>query len=213
MKLFASILFALMTTFVSPAFSADLPPDVLIKNTAEEVLAIVKKDKDIQGGNQQKIFDLAEQKVLPHFDFARMTRLAVGRYWRQATPEQQKALVNEFKDMLVRTYSTALSQYKNQTIEYKPFSMQPGETDVVVKTQVIQPGGQPIPIDYSMSKTADGWKVYDIAVDGVSLVINYRPTFATEIRNNGIDGLIKTLADKNKSIKGGAVAGATKKAG
>jgi phospholipid transport system substrate-binding protein len=212
MKQFISLL-ALMAAFAAPVYGTDLPPDVLIKNTAEEVLAIIKKDKDIQNGNQQKIFDLAEQKVLPHFDFARMTQLAVGKYWRQATPEQQQALVNEFKTLLVRTYSTALTQYRNQTIEYKPFKMQPGETDVVVKTQVLQPGGQPVPIDYSMSKTAAGWKVYDISVDGISLVVNYRPTFGSEIRNNGIEGLIKMLSTKNNAVRGGSLAGNGKKAG
>jgi phospholipid transport system substrate-binding protein len=160
-------------------------------------MAIIKADKDIQGGNQKKIYALVDAKVLPHFDFTRMTRLAVGRYWRDATPEQQQKLVKEFRDLLVRTYSISLSNYKNQTIDYKPLRMNPGDTDVTVKTTVLQPGGQPIPIDYQMIKTPNGWKVYDITVEGVSLVVNYRSSFAQEIQQGGMDKLIQTLADKN----------------
>lgn len=188
--------------FGGAALAAETLPDVLVKSTAQDVLAIVKQDKDIQAGNQKKTYDLVEVKVLPHFDFTRMTMLAVGKHWSRATPAQQKALANEFRTLLVRTYSSSLSAYKNQTIEYKPLKMQPDETDVTVKTQVNQPGGQPIPIDYSMEKTPAGWKVYDIAVDGVSLVINYRSSFSSEIREKGIDGLIKTLADRNRTESG-----------
>lgn len=184
------------------ALAAEIPPDVLVKNTAQDVLAIVKQDKDIQSGNQKKIYDLVDAKVLPHFDFTRMTMLAVGKHWPRATPAQQKALAHEFRTLLVRTYSSSLSAYKNQTIEYKPLKMQPDDTDVTVKTQVNQPGGQPIPIDYSMEKTPAGWKAYDIAVDGVSLVTNYRSSFSSEIREKGIDGLIKTLADRNRTESG-----------
>jgi phospholipid transport system substrate-binding protein len=179
--------------------ASEMPPDVLVKETAQEVLAIVKKDKDIQAGSQKKINDLVEAKVLPHFDFKLMTQYAVGKHWRQATPAQQDALTNEFRTLLVRTYSTSLSAYKNQTIEYKPLKMQAGDTDVTVKTQVVQPGGQPIPIDYSLQKEANGWKVYDVVVDNVSLVTNYRGSFGTEIRQTGIDGLIKTLTEKNQA--------------
>lgn len=179
--------------------AAETAPDVLAKNTTQEVLALIKQDKDIQSGSQKKLLDLVEAKVLPHFDFTHMTRLAVGKNWRTASPEQQKALVNEFRTLLVRTYSNSLAAYKNQVIEFKPFKMQPGETDVTVKTQVNQPGGQPIPIDYSMEKLPEGWKVYDVTVDGVSLVVNYRGSFATEVRQGGIDGLIKTLVAKNQS--------------
>ncbi len=178
--------------------AAEMAPDALVRETAQDVLAIVKKDKDIQAGSQKKIMDLVEAKVLPHFDFKLMTRYAVGKYWRQATPAQQETLTNEFRALLVRTYSTSLSAYKNQTIEYKPLRMQPGDTDVTVKTQVNQPGGQPIPIDYSLQKEAGGWKVYDVVVDNVSLVTNYRGSFGTEIRQSGIDGLIKILAEKNQ---------------
>ncbi len=182
------------------AFADDTPPDALVKANASEVLAIIKKDKDIQAGNKDKIRELVEAKVLPHFDFARMTRLAVGRFWRQATPVQQQALVDEFRSLLVRTYSASLTAYKDQKIEYKPLKMAPGDTDVVVKTVVLQSGGQPIPIDYGMEKTPGGWKVYDITVDGVSLVVNYRSSFAHEIQQGGIEQLIHTLHQKNATI-------------
>lgn len=180
------------------AVAAEIAPDVLVKETAQDVLAIVKKDKDIQAGNKKKIYELVDAKVLPHFDFRRMTMLAVGKDWRQATPAQQEALVHEFRTLLVRTYSTSLSAYKNQTIEYKPMRMESGETDVTVKTVINQPGGQaPIPIDYRLQKNADGWKVYDVIVDNISLVTNYRGSFSSEIRKSGIDSLIKTLGEKN----------------
>lgn len=185
------------------AVAAEIAPDVLVKNTAQDVLAIIKQDKDIQSGNTQKVLELVDAKVLPHFDFSRMAQLAVGRYWPKATPAQRQALVSEFRTLLVRTYSNSLSAYKNQTIDYKPLKLQSGATDVTVKTVVSQPGGQPIPIDYSLEKTGNAWKVYDVAVDGVSLVTNYRGSFGAEIKNNGIDGLIKTLSDKNRQEANG----------
>lgn len=180
-----------------PALAAEMAPDALVKSTAQDVLAIVKQDKDIQAGNTKKVLDLVEAKVLPHFDFNRMTILAVGRHWQKASAAQQKALTNEFRTMLVRTYSNSLSSYRDQTIDYKPLKLQASDTDVTVKTVVHQPGGQPIPIDYSLEKTANGWKVYDVAVDNVSLVTNYRSSFSSEIQSKGIDSLIKTLSDKN----------------
>jgi phospholipid transport system substrate-binding protein len=151
----------------------------------------------LQAGNQQKIEKLAEEKVLPYFNFVRMTQLAVGRNWRDASDNQKKSLIDEFRTLLVRTYSTSLSQYRNQTIDVKPMRISAADTDVVVKTQVNQPGGQPIPIDYSLEKTKDGWKVFDVLIDGVSLVTNYRSSFNTEIQKSGIDGLIKSLIDRN----------------
>lgn len=192
-------LMVLVALFAGLAQASDIAPDVLVKDTAQDVLAIVKKDKDIQAGSQKKLLDLVEAKVLPHFDFKRMTQLAVGQFWRTASPAQQEALTNEFRTMLVRTYSNSLSAYKNQTVEYKPLAMKAGDTDVTVKTQVIQPGGQPVPINYALEKQAGGWKVYDVEVDGVSLVTNYRGSFKSEIGKNGIDGLIKTLVDKNQT--------------
>jgi len=189
----------LVGLFAGLAQAGDIPPDVLVKDTSQDVLAIVKKDKDIQAGSQKKLLDLVEAKVLPHFDFKRMTQLAVGKHWRTATPAQQESLTNEFRTMLVRTYSNSLSAYKNQTIEYKAFTMKAGDTDVTVRTQVIQPGGQPVPINYALEKQPNGWKVYDVEVDGVSLVTNYRGSFGTEIGKTGVDGLIKTLVDKNQT--------------
>lgn len=191
--------FLAAATVAFGAQAADVAPDELIKSVSEEVLSIVRKDKDIQSGNTKKAIALVEAKVLPNFDFTRMTQLAVGREWKNASPTQQKTLTDEFRSLLVRTYSKALTEYKNQTIEYKPFSMKSGDTDVKVRTQINQAGGKPIPLDYSLSKQDSGWKVYDIEVSGISLVTNYRETFNSEIRSNGIDGLIKTLQTKNAS--------------
>jgi len=198
---------ALLAAFMLAGFSvmaAEIPPDVLVKNTAQDVLAIIKQDQDIQSGNTKKVLQLVDAKVLPHFDFSHMAMLAVGRHWPKATPAQRQALINEFRTLLVRTYSNSLSSYKNQTIDYKPLKLQPGDTDVTVKTVVNQPGGQPIPIDYSLEKTDKGWKVYDVAVDNVSLVTNYRGSFGSEIQSKGIDGLIKTLSDKNRQEANGS---------
>lgn len=175
-------------------------PDVLVKSVTNDVLAIVRQDKEIQSGNTQRAIGLVEQKVLPHFDFAHMTRLAVGRDWRQATSAQQKQLTDEFRTLLVRTYSNALTSYKNQSIIFKPLRLQAGESDVLVRSEVRQPGAQPVSIDYSLEKQTAGWKVYDVIVGGVSLVTNYRETFAAEVRNGGLDGLIKSLQSKNQNL-------------
>jgi phospholipid transport system substrate-binding protein len=195
-------LFAMMIGVVlSLSAQADeaVTPDVLVKTVTNEVLDIVRKDRDIQSGNSKKAIELVQEKVLPHFDFARMTALAVARDWRQATPAQQKTLTDEFRTLLVRTYSKALTEYKNQKIDFRPFKMNPSDTDVKVRTQVIQSGAKPIGIDYYLEKLDQGWKVYDIEVAGVSLVTTYRGEFATEVRNGGIDGLIKALQAKNHS--------------
>ena len=185
----------------TPAWAIETSPDTLVDNTAQEVLAIVRQDKDIRGGNKAKILDLVEAKVLPHFNFNRMTRLAMGKNWSKAAPEQQQELVKEFRTLLVRTYSNALSNYSDATIKVEPLKSKGGETDTTVKTRVIQEQGQePVPIDYSMEKTSDGWKVYDVTVAGVSLVTNYRSTFNTQVREGGVEKLIKTLADKNRSL-------------
>ena len=202
----------LLAFMQSTAHAADVAPDVLVKTTTQEVIAILKKDKDIQSGNLQKVYALVDAKVLPNFDFNHMTMLSVGKYWQRATPAQRQALVQEFRTLLVRTYASSLTEFTNQTIAVKPFSMAAGAPDVTVQTQVNQPGGQPIPIDYSMEKTAFGWKVYDVAIDGVSLVTNYRGSFATEIRQSGIDGLIRTLANRNKQSSAVPATAATLKA-
>ena len=180
---------------------ADIPdPDVLIKNTVHDVLDVVRKDKDLRAGNQKKLLELVDEKVLPNFDFERMTKLAVGRSWRAATPEQKKALMNEFRILLVRTYTKAFTSYRDQIVEIKPLKLDSATTDVTVKTAIVKPGSQQsVQVDYDMEKRPDGWKVYDLTVEGVSLVTSYRGTFADQIQQVGIDGLIKTLADKNKA--------------
>ncbi|HSM97498.1 MAG TPA: ABC transporter substrate-binding protein [Gallionella sp.] len=182
-----------------------IAPDVLIKNTVAEVTAIIKQDKDIQSGDQRKINALVDAKVLPHFDFQRMTQLAVGKYWRTASPEQKQALVTEFRNMLVRTYTKVFTVYRDQSIEVKPFRMAAGDTEVTVKTVISKPGSQLTLVDYEMKKAGDGWKVFDISIEGVSMVMSYRGTFASQIEESGIDGLIKTLSDKNTSSADGDV--------
>lgn len=198
---------ALWTRFVwvlalvgfSTMAAAEVAPDVLVKKTAEEVLEIVRNDKDIQNGDQKKIFDLAETKILPNFDFERVCRLVLGRNWANATDEQKAQFQKEFRSLLLRTYSSALSKYRNQTIEYLPFRLQPEATRATVKTRILQPGGQPIGLDYALEKGPSGWKVFDIVVEDVSLVTNYRSQFSNEIRQvGGMDGLIQRLAEKNR---------------
>jgi phospholipid transport system substrate-binding protein len=182
------------------AMAQEVAPDVLVKTVTNEVIDIVRKDKEIQSGNTKKAIELVEVKVLPNFNFTRMTQLAMARDWRQASPAQQKTLTDEFHTLLVRTYAKALTEYKNQTVEYKPFTLKAGETDVRVRTEIKQAGaGKNIELDYWLEKSATGWKVYDIEVGGISIVTNYRDSFASEVRNNGIDGLIKSLQAKNKS--------------
>lgn len=188
------------------ALADDMAPDVLVRTVSSDVLEIVRQDKDIQSGNIHKAVELAEAKVLPHFDFVHMTRLALGKEWRKASPDQQTVLVQEFRTLLVRTYSKAFVEYRNQAIDYKPFKMKPTETDVLVRTAVKQPGGKPVQIDYNLDKTDQGWKVYDISVAGVSLVTNYRSTFAEEVSAGGIDGLISSLRQKNKNADATAAA-------
>ena len=173
-------------------------PDALVKRVADEVLAVIKADKDVQSGNLTKVVELAEQKVLPHFDFERMTRLAVGRNWSQANDAQKQALIKEFRTLLVRTYSSSLSAYRNQTIDVKPSRVTAQDKDTIVKTAIIQQGGPPISIDYSMEKMDSGWKVYDVVIEGASLVTTYRGTFNDQVQRGGIDGLIKTLQERNR---------------
>lgn len=201
MRLFA-LLLACASFFLSPGVQAQQAPDALVKSVTDEVLDIIRKDKDIKAGSTKRAIELVEQKVLPHFNFTRMTALAMGKDWRQASAAQQKELTEAFKELLVRTYSNALIAYKNETVDYRPFKMQSGDTDVTVRTQIHQAGArQPITLDYSLEKNGNAWKVYDVVVAGVSLVTNYRSSFATEVRNGGIDGLIKTLQAKNRSLE------------
>lgn len=186
-------------------------PDVLIRATVQDVVAIVKQDKDIQAGNQKKILELVDAKVLPHFDFTRMTQLAVGKHWRTATAEQKKTMSAEFRNMLVRTYTRAFVEYRNQTVEVLPFKMAADADEATVKTMINKPGAQPIPVDYEMKKGANGWKAFDIVISGVSMVMSYRGTFDTEVQKNGIDGLIRMLSDKNINAANVALNKAEKK--
>jgi phospholipid transport system substrate-binding protein len=188
-----------LTFFAAPALAQEMP-DAMVKRVAEDMLATIRSDPAIQAGNEARIREVLESKLLPYFDFMRMTALAMGKNWRAATPEQQKRLADEFRGLLVRTYSGALSQYRNEKIDYKPLRMNPGDTDVTVRTVVVRATGAPIQIDYSMEKKADAWKCYDVIVGGVSLVTNYRDEFNEQIKNGGVDGLIKTLADRNKGV-------------
>ena len=187
---------------ISSALAQQVAPDALVKNVTNDVLSIVSKDQDIQSGNTAKAISLVEAKVLPDFDFQRMASLAMGREWRKATPEQQSAVASEFRTLLVHTYSRALTSYKNQTIDFKPTKMAGDETDVTVVTEIRQPGAKSVSIDYSMEKVDSTWKVYDITVSGISLVMSYRDQFGQAIAANGIDGLIKTLHAKNASNLG-----------
>ena len=182
------------------AAAAEVSPDTLVDNTAQEVLSIVRQDKELRAGNMAKILDLVEAKVLPHFNFTRMTRLAMGKNWNKATPQQQEELVKEFRTLLVRTYSNALSTYSDYKITVEPLRSKAGDTDTTVKTKVMQDSGQPVDIDYSMEKTDDGWKVYDVTVAGVSMVTNYRSTFNSQVREGGVEKLLKTLTDKNRAL-------------
>ncbi len=201
------LLISLLAAFLPLGAAAQEAPDAMVKRIADDVIAIVKSDKDLQAGNSAKVVALAEQKVLPHFDFTRMTRLAVGRNWSQASPEQREQLTREFRTLLVRTYSSSLSQYRNQKIEVKPLQAAPADVDVLVRTAVIQEGGPPIPIDYRMEKTPKGWMVYDVVIDGASLVTTYRGSFNEQIQRSGVDGLVKTLQERNRSLQGGKPGG------
>ena len=187
----------LLAASFSLAATAQEAPDALVKRVSEDVLQTIRGDKDLQAGNQAKVKQLIESKLAPHFDFTRMTALAMGRNWRSATPDQQKALTDQFRTLLVRTYSGALSNYRDNTMDYAPLRMNAGDTEVTVRTSVRRPGQAPVQIDYSMAKTPDGWKAYDVIVAGVSLVTNYRDEFNDAVKSGGVDGLIKTLTAKN----------------
>ncbi|HEX6319256.1 MAG TPA: ABC transporter substrate-binding protein [Burkholderiales bacterium] len=175
-------------------------PDVLVKNVTTEVVELIAKDREIRAGDRAKLVGLIEAKVLPHFNFQSMTALAMGQSWNKADAAQRKVLIEEFKTLLVRTYASALAAYSEQRFDYRPLRARPTDTDVTVQVRVIQPGAQPVPIDYSMERTGSGWKVYDVMVGGVSLVANYRTEFNGTVRTSGVDGLIKNLQAKNRSL-------------
>lgn len=203
-RLAAGLLGLTLSLALPLARAADEAPDEMIRRLSVDVLNTIKADKDVQNGDVRKIIAFVDSKVMPNVNFTRMTASAVGRNWRQATPEQQKRLQDEFKSMLVRTYAGALSQVKDQTINVKPLRAQTGDTEVIVRTEILG-RGEPIQLDYRMEKAAGGWKIYDLNVLGVWMVETYRTQFAQEISARGIDGLIATLAQRNKN---GAVASA-----
>lgn len=199
-KLCALALAAVSVALMNPASAQEEAPDAMIRRISQEVQAIAKSDQAIQGGNMSRMVSVVEEKILPYVNFERMTSLAAGRFWRQATPDQQKQLIAEFRSLLIYTYSGALSQVRDQKIEFRPLRLDAGATDAEVRSRVIQPQGDPILLNYRVEKTASGWKMYDVNVMGAWLVEAYKNTFATEIGKGGIDGLIKVLADKNKQL-------------
>ena len=184
---------------VVPVRAQEVAPDQLVKTVTLEVIDLIAKDREIQSGNRAKLIELIDAKVLPHFNFTAMTALALGQSWNKATPDQKKRLTEEFRTLLVRTYASALAAYSEQKFDFRPLRAKPDETDVTVQVRVLQSGAQPVPIDYSMEKTAAGWKVYDVMVAGVSLVANYRTEFNNVVRESGIEGLIKNLNAKNRA--------------
>ncbi|MSQ62726.1 MAG: ABC transporter substrate-binding protein [Betaproteobacteria bacterium] len=186
-------------------------PDLLVKNVTLEVVEIIQKDKDIQKGDRRKVVALIEAKVLPHFNFQSMTSSAVGRNWDKANADQKARLIDEFKTLLVRTYSSALASYSNQKFDFRPLRAKPTDTDVTVNVRILQSGTEPVTIDYDMEKRPAGWKVWDVRVGGISLVANYRTEFDNLIREHGIEGLIKALYAKNSSQGQSPVAGVQKK--
>ena len=203
-KLLFSLVFSVSLLFLPVAAGAaasTTAPDALARNVTDEVVQILRSDKDLQAGSQKKARDLIETKIAPHFNFTSMTKLALGKNWASATPEQRKALTEEFRALLVQTYTASITLFKDQKIEYRPLKIAPDDTDVLVRTLVKSSGGgEPVQVDYGMEKTDEGWKVYNVKIGGISLVENYRGTFNTEIQKSGVDGLIKTLRDKNRSL-------------
>jgi len=197
------LILLIFSLFAWPAYAAEamMAPDVLARSVTDEVLVALRNDKAIQAGDQKKARELIESRIAPHFNFAGMAQLAVGKNWSAANPEQRKALVAEFRALLVQTYTASLLLYKDQKIEYRPLKLAADDTDVLVRSLVRQSGGgEPVQVDYGMEKTDSGWKVYNVKIGGISLVESYRTTFNTEIQKNGVDGLIKTLRDKNRTL-------------
>jgi phospholipid transport system substrate-binding protein len=191
----------LLAGFAASAAAQEVAPDELVKTVTTEVIDLITKDKEIRSGGRSKLIQVIEAKVLPHFNFNSMTALAAGQSWSKATPDQKKRLVEEFRTLLVRTYASALAAYSEQRFDFRPLRARPTDTDVTVNVRVIQSGAQPVPIDYSMEKTTAGWKVYDVMVGGVSLVANYRTEFNATVREAGIEGLIRNLQAKNRSLE------------
>ena len=204
-KLFLSILVSTVSFFVGQAYAQSAPdsntPDGLIKIIVADVITSIKSDPEIQKGNIPRVVDLVEKKIVPHTDMRRTTQLAMGKNWSKASPEQQNQLIMEFKNLLIRTYSGALSQLRDQTVQYKPLRAAPGDTDVIVRTVVVGKA-DPIPLDYRLEKTNDGWKVYDINIMGAWLIEAYRNQFTNQISQNGVNGLIRFLQERNAMLAG-----------
>jgi phospholipid transport system substrate-binding protein len=190
--------YLLLSFFLSLSFTsiAEDGPLVLVQKTADDVLSVLKSDQSLQE-DKEKIYQLAEEKILPNFDLDRISMLVLGKAWRKINEDQQQKFKAEFKTMLLRTYAVALGKYKDQEIDFKPLRMEPTDNKATVKSQIIQDGAQPISVDYTLAKKDNAWKVFDIVIEGVSLVTNYRSQFASEIKNNGIDSLISKLVEKN----------------
>ncbi len=202
MKNFVLTVVGSLAFALAPALAQqELSPEALVKKVTTDVLETIKNDPQLAAGDRRKALDLAEKKVLPHVDFAEATRLAVGKAWKGATPEQQEKLVAEFRAMLIRIYSNAINAYRGQTLRVQPVKMAPNATDVTVRNQYLSPGRQPVMVEYAMHKTPEGWKIYDIVVENVSLVLTFRGEFEAVIRNSGVDGLIKRMAEKNAPPK------------
>jgi phospholipid transport system substrate-binding protein len=195
-----SLVFSLLLLSVPLAGHAEiLPPDELIKVTVHDVLEVINHDKHAGEASHKKLLDFIDAKVLPHFDFERMTKLAVGKSWRAATPEQKAALVVEFRTMLVRTYSKAFTLYSDVSVETKPVTVPANADEVTIKTVILRPGAPAVPVDYEMEKTPAGWKAFDVTVEGISLVATHRGSFAEKVQQSGIDGLIKSLVELNQA--------------
>lgn len=197
-KLLVNVLVLMMTLAAPCSAAQDIAPDTMLKGVTMEVLGIIGRDQNSQAWDQAKIVALVESKILPHFDFVRMTRIAVARNWGLATEEQKTSLITEFRTLLVRTYSVALSSYSGQAVEFRRLRTAPGDTEVTVKSVVRQPGAEPLSMDYEMEKLDQGWKVFDIKIDGISLVTAYRESFANKVRAVGLEGLVKSISDKNR---------------
>jgi len=195
-----SALFIITLVSFGTRATAQEAPDVLIKRISTQVMDAARADKDIQANNRQKVWDLAELKIFPYVDFTRMTSLAAGRYWRETTPDQQKALTDQFRSLLLYSYSSALSLIKNQTVEVKPLRARDGDTEVEVRSQIYQARGEPTEINYRLEKQPGGWKIYDINIQGAWLIETYKGSFAAEIAKSGIDGLIRNLTERNKKL-------------
>ena len=193
-RLLAGVLFVLIT---APATAAP-PPDQIVKDNVNRLIELLKANRDAYARDHKKLYAMVHEQVLPHFDFRVMSRSVLGRYWREASDDQRDRFVNEFRDLLVRTYATALLKYTNEQVRYLPFRFSPNDKTAVVKTEVVQQGGPAIPIQYSFYQTESGWKVYDVTIEGISLVTNYRTTYANKVKTDGLDALIASMADANR---------------